>query len=346
MPVRERGVAIITAMLVIALGTVTMVAITSQQQLALQRERNEAMIQQARSIGISGERFVAAVLYRDVRDKLRNNSDSLDDDWAQTIPPLPIDNATIQGCIVDMQGRFNLNNIVDAQGNVSNVHYDQFKRLLAQLNIEETKAEAVLDWLDSNIDPTIPDGAEDDHYTSLDPGYRTANRPMSSISELLQVKGFNPMVEEEYEDYKLLVPHISALPNTGGATPVNVNTASPEVLSSLSDSVAEDASYLTRWETTAYQDYPECEELFDLEPENKLDTLFSERDLSPFESIDQFNAELSGDPPPEDTYDVRSNWYEVRINVEAEGIVLSQYTLFERGDDGKSRVVRRSRDTL
>ncbi|PIE37799.1 MAG: hypothetical protein CSA54_00640, partial [Gammaproteobacteria bacterium] len=267
MPVRERGVAIITAMLVIALGTVTMVAITSQQQLALQRERNEAMIQQARSIGISGERFVAAVLYRDVRDKLRNNSDSLDDDWAQTIPPLPIDNATIQGCIVDMQGRFNLNNIVDAQGNVSNVHYDQFKRLLAQLNIEETKAEAVLDWLDSNIDPTIPDGAEDDHYTSLDPGYRTANRPMSSISELLQVKGFNPMVEEEYEDYKLLVPHISALPNTGGATPVNVNTASPEVLSSLSDSVAEDASYLTRWETTAYQDYPECEELFDLEPE-------------------------------------------------------------------------------
>ncbi|PIE36671.1 MAG: hypothetical protein CSA54_03760, partial [Gammaproteobacteria bacterium] len=77
-----------------------------------------------------------------------------------------------------------------------------------------------------------------------------------------------------------------------------------------------------------------------------LDTLFSERDLSPFESIDQFNAELSGDPPPEDTYDVRSNWYEVRINVEAEGIVLSQYTLFERGDDGKSRVVRRSRDTL
>ena len=88
---KQRGVAIITAILVIALGTVTMVAITSSQQLDLQRERNEGLIQQARTLGISGERFAAAILYRDVQAELRNNSDSLEDDWAQPIPPVPVD---------------------------------------------------------------------------------------------------------------------------------------------------------------------------------------------------------------------------------------------------------------
>ena len=113
---RERGVAIITALLVVALGTITMVAITTSQRLDMQRERNEGLIQQARSIGIGAERFAAALLYRDVQSEQRNNSDSLDDDWAQTIPPVPVDNASIQGCVVDMQGRFNLNNLVDADG--------------------------------------------------------------------------------------------------------------------------------------------------------------------------------------------------------------------------------------
>jgi len=64
---RQRGVAIITAMLLIAMGTITMVAIGSRQQLDMHRERNEGIIQQARAFGVSGERFAAALLYRDVQ---------------------------------------------------------------------------------------------------------------------------------------------------------------------------------------------------------------------------------------------------------------------------------------
>jgi len=112
----QKGVAVITAMLVVALGTITIVAITARQQFDLQREQNEGLIQMARDFAISGERFAVAMLYRDREDGLRNNSDSLDDDWAQTIPPVPIDAASIKGCIVDMQGRFNLNNLIDDNG--------------------------------------------------------------------------------------------------------------------------------------------------------------------------------------------------------------------------------------
>ena len=98
---RQQGIAVITALLIVALGTISVVAIVARQQFDMQREQNEGLIQMARDFAISGERFAVAMLYRDRKDGMRNNSDSLDDDWAQTIPPVPIDNASIKGCIVD-----------------------------------------------------------------------------------------------------------------------------------------------------------------------------------------------------------------------------------------------------
>ncbi len=228
--------AILTAMLVIALGTITMVAIISSQQFALQREKNEGALALARDLAVGGERFATVLLYRDRQTGDRENTDSLDDDWAQPIPPIPIDElAVIQGCVVDMQGRFNLNNLVDAEGNGSANHYAQLQRLLQALAIGPEKAEAILDWVDRDVNATVPDGAEDDYYTGLDPAYRAANAPFAAASELKLVKGFSPNIDEEREDYERLLPHVAALPKRadGGPTDVNVNTATPEVLASL-----------------------------------------------------------------------------------------------------------------
>ncbi|MFK7861826.1 MAG: type II secretion system minor pseudopilin GspK [Granulosicoccus sp.] len=351
LPAKQRGVAIITALLVIALGTITMVAISSSQQLDMQRERNEGLIQQARALGISGERFAAALLYRDVQADQRGNSDSLDDDWAQTIPPVPIDNASIQGCIVDMQGRFNLNNLVNADGVVQPAYVQQFRRLLAEVNIDQTKADAVVDWIDSDINFTNPDGAEDDYYTGLDVGYLAANAPFVSVTELQLVKGFSSAIEEEAENFELLLPHIAALPTANGPTPMNVNTAPPEVLASLSEPVKFAADVLSRWDTGNYEDYPECENIFDLESDNEPQTLAdADRDVTPWETVDDF----IGDVPLEENeqaaeglaLDVRSNYFQVRIDVEAEGIRLSQFALLERDGSGRTRIIYRSRDTL
>ncbi|MFK7853203.1 MAG: type II secretion system minor pseudopilin GspK [Granulosicoccus sp.] len=347
----QTGVAIITAMLLIALGTITMVAVVSRQQLDMQRERNEGVIQQARAFGISGERFAAALLFRDTQAGLRENSDSLDDDWAQTIPPVPIDSASIQGCVVDMQGRFNLNNLINAEGEAVEQYTTQLKRLLAELNIDQLKAEAIVDWVDKDLNATIPDGAEDDYYTGLEVGYRAANAPMVSVSELQLVKGFSSAVQEEREDYELLLPHIAALPTTNGPTSINVNTATPEVLASLSDEIKPLAADLSRWDTGAYEDYPECENIFDLAADDGPETLVEERDLTPYESTLLFDQQVdsadSGEEvAPPGSYDVKSRYFQVRIDVEAEGIKLSQYTLFERDGEGKTRVLYRSRDTL
>lgn len=347
---QQQGIAIITVLLVIALATITIASMVGRQQLDLRRERNEAFIQQARSFAVSGEKFAAAVLFRDVQQGARENTDSLDDDWAQTLPPVPIDNATIEGCVVDMQGKFNLNNLVDNEGKPVQAYVDQFGRLLQELNIDQTKLQAVVDWIDEDVNALTPDGAEDDYYSGLDPAYRTANASFVGVSELQLVKGFSSQVAEEQADYEKLLPHIAALPVTNGVTPVNVNTATPEVLASLSEFLQPLGADLSRWDTEAYADYPACENIFDLEATETADTLEQNRDTTPYESTLIFedsaapeSGESIGEPG---SYDVRSRFFQVRIDVTTEGIKLTQYTLLERDADGKTRIVRRSRDTL
>lgn len=337
-------------MLVVALGTITVVAITARQQLDLQRESNEALIQTARSFATSGERFAAALLFRDRKDGQRENSDSFDDDWAQTIPPIPIDDMSLQGCIVDMQGRFNLNNLVNAEGVADQVQVDIFNRLLTELNIDQVKSQAVLDWVDADLNATVPEGAEDDYYTGLSPAYRATNGSFKAISELQLVKGFSPAVEEENEDYKLLLPHVAVLPVDNGPTAVNVNTATPELLSAMSDFLKPLGADLSRWESGAYEDYPKCEDIFALEVDDAPETLEEDRDLTPYESVLLFEDEAapgSGEEvAPPNTLTVQSRFFQVRIDVLGENVALSQYTLMERDDEGRTKVIMRARDTL
>ena len=347
-PPTQKGVAIITALLIVALGTIAVVAIASRQQLDLHREQNEALIQDARSFSNAGERFAAALLFMDHDAQQRNESDSLDDDWAQTIPPITIDQMSLQGCIVDMQGRFNLNNVVNVEGIIVPDQVQILKRLLQKLSIDVTKADAIVDWLDADVDPTIPDGAEDDYYNSLAPAYQATNAPFTSVSELQLVKGFSPSVEEEKEAYELLLPHIAALPVVDSPIAVNVNTATPEVIASLADELSGSEDLLSRWETGKYEDYPECEDIFDLAAEEQT-VLGEAKDTAPYETEDEF-FELAGLEEAElgsmSNYTVRSYFYQVRVDVVGESAKLTQYSLLERDTEGRSRVIFRSRDTL
>jgi len=178
------GIAVITVLLVIALSTIMVASLAGRQQVDIRREQNESAIQLARSLAISGERFAVAVLYRDFQAADRENTDSLEDEWSETLPPVPIGEATLSGCLVDLQGKFNLNNLVDAEGRAAPAFVDQFTRLLQVLNIDASKAQAVVDWVDQDVDATVPDGAEDDYYSGLEVPYKTSNSSFSSVSEL------------------------------------------------------------------------------------------------------------------------------------------------------------------
>ncbi|MDG4553493.1 MAG: type II secretion system minor pseudopilin GspK [Candidatus Competibacter sp.] len=100
------------------------------------------------------------------------------------------------------------------------------QRLLESLALKPELAQAIVDWIDPNLDPLFPDGAEDSDYMVLDPAYLAANRPFASVSELRLVKGV------DRETYDKLAPYVRALPP---GTALNVNTASAPVLAALSD---------------------------------------------------------------------------------------------------------------
>lgn len=222
----QRGVALITVMLVVALATIAALAMASRQQLDVRRIASLLHGDQGYAYALGVENWASAILQRDRDD---GDTDDLGEDWAQRIPPLPVPGGQIMGHIEDLQGRFNLNNLVKA-GAVSPPHLEQFQRLLAALELDEQLAVAVVDWIDVDIDPQLPDGAEDSVYLAQDPPYRAANRPFTSISELGLVQGFDAEVVNR------LLPYISVLPK---ATPINVNTASAVVLRSLVEDLSD-----------------------------------------------------------------------------------------------------------
>ncbi len=52
-------------------------------------------------------------------------------------------------------------------------------------------ADAILDWLDSD-EQIRQYGAETEYYSTLQPPYQAKNGPLSTIEELLLVRGVNP----------------------------------------------------------------------------------------------------------------------------------------------------------
>lgn len=220
-PRTSRGVALITALLVVALATVAAVAMASRQQLDVRRTANLLDGDQAYAYAEAVEGWGRMILDRDAKD---NEIDKLDDTWAQQLPPIAVPGGLIGGYILDLQGRFNLNNLLTPEGQLSAPDLQYFQRLLRALELDAAVALAVVDWLDSDFDTRFPDGAEDDYYLNTETPYRAANRPMQSISELRLVKGIDA------KTWKALAPYICALP---ARTALNINTAQTPLLQAL-----------------------------------------------------------------------------------------------------------------
>ncbi len=349
----QKGVAIITVLLMVALATITVVSMSSRQRLDIRRAMNQQSLQQSRALALGGEKFAAATLMRDKQDKLTAKTDTLDEDWAQTLPPVPVDQSTIKGCVFDLQGRFNLNNLLTSEGAIANERLEQLKRLLTELNIDASKASAIADWLDTDSEPLGEDGAEESWYSGLDVPYRAANREMVSISELKMVKGFSPAVEDEKADYDLLLPHVTALPEV---TLININTATPAVIASIDESLKEKAEDISRWSGTTWENYPECEDIFDLESlvsnAQNPDSEGGGEPKEAFESKNDFYAEAGLSDNNEVTESigeqvgVTSDYFQIRVDVATGEVLLSQYSLVKRDDSGASEVLQRSRNVF
>lgn len=216
----ERGVAVVTAILVVAVAASAATWMLAQQSATLNQAALVAARAQADLYADAGLDWARAVLAEDGR---RTTNDHPGEAWAQPVTALPIERAVVAGAIADAQARFNLNNLA-VNGARSDRDVKILKRLLENLKLEPGLADAVLDWIDADADPTGPLGAEDNFYLALPRPYRTANRPLVQLEELYRVRGFDAKTIER------LRPFVTALP---ARTPVNANTAPPEVLAAI-----------------------------------------------------------------------------------------------------------------
>jgi general secretion pathway protein K len=224
---RQRGVALIMAVLIVALATMLAASVSFKGYLDQRRSANAFALDQGFEVALGGEAWAADSLRRDKQQSPK--TDDFTEEWATPIPPIPIDNGQFEGQLEDMQGRFNLNSLVMQGGQGGQLIEDKaaimrFERLLELLELETKWARIITDWIDTDIQPGFPDGAEDPTYTGLSPPYRTANMPLTRASELLAITGFG------LERYRKLEPFVTALPI---GTSINLCTASPELLDAL-----------------------------------------------------------------------------------------------------------------
>jgi general secretion pathway protein K len=223
---RQRGMALITALVLVAMATILATAIAFRSTLTARRGIAIFTMTQSMRFGEAAEAMAAYVLQQAATT---DGNTTPNQDWAQPYGPIQMDeDTTLEAQLEDEQGKFNINNLLStqpgAQVTVNTTALAEFQRLLALLQIDSGIASQVVDWINANPVPKPPDGAEDSTYLAMTPAYRTPNIPISSISELLALPGMNRAI------YDRLSPYITALPV---GTKLNVCTAPGFVVDAL-----------------------------------------------------------------------------------------------------------------
>jgi general secretion pathway protein K len=239
---RQRGAAVLVAMLVVAIAALAASSFMFRSQVEWRRFENLSRMDQAQSVLRAAQQWGATVLLDDARN---SSVDHRGEAWATRLPPVEAENYRIWGLMEDQEGRFNLNNLV-ANGEIDQQQLAIFVRLLSALRLPESLAVAVADWIDADDLPFNSNSVDSPYYASLQMPYRATNQHLININELLRVK------DMDRNTLAMLRPFVTVLPTR---TPINVNTASPEVLVALVPGLSSEEAYsmVAKRERTYYR---------------------------------------------------------------------------------------------
>ncbi|MGD9389884.1 MAG: type II secretion system minor pseudopilin GspK, partial [Thioalkalispiraceae bacterium] len=206
-PARQRGVAFITAMLIMVITTIIGVSISERMQITTRRTANIIHNDLAYQYNLGGESWAKLILLRDLEDDSKHGYiDSYREGWSTQLPVTRFDEGTITGQITDLQARFNLNNLLLDKVSSTKTPPDSpsiqyFRRLLVNLELDPDLVYAILDWLDADSNITYPAGSEDEEYLHKNYPYLAANQLMVDVSELRVINGFSAAITAK------LIPH-------------------------------------------------------------------------------------------------------------------------------------------
>ena len=204
----QQGVALIVALLVLAIATGIAARVIVHNQNAFNATAAFENGARADQLADSAITLAQALLAADDR-----SIDGPADSWATPMSlPLPEGQIVLQ--LSDLQGRFNLNDLLTPAGMVDPIAQARFRQLQTTLGIQTDLSPLLIGWISKN--PLFA--------TSGRSGRIPAGQALFSVTELRDIPGISAA------DYRLLAPYVCALP-TG--TPINLNSASPTVLIAL-----------------------------------------------------------------------------------------------------------------
>lgn len=258
---RQRGAAIITALLVVSLAAMLVAGILWRQQVQVRRIENQRLLAQAQWVARGALDWTRLILRAEadtspmvthlsgvwavplaktsLSDFLGKIGEAQADEGAQTY---------VSGAIEDAQGRFNLHNLVliPAPGilQLNMVQIMAFQRLLQSLGFDGQLAKPVALQVRAGLlqsatrfqmppnsfggtPPPQVGGTASTNQPGLAGGSDPSNAAalqMTSVDSLLNVPGFTPDIVAR------LRPFVTVLPTQ---TAVNMNTASAEVIAAI-----------------------------------------------------------------------------------------------------------------
>lgn len=238
---RQRGVAVVTALLLTTLAITIVASLFWQQQVQVRTIENQRLQQQAKWVLLGALDWARLILREDAKTSA---VDHLGEPWAMPLADTRLDDylekdssntssASISGEIIDAQARFNLTNLASARSiNIGELMV--FERLLANLNISPALAKNVAETIAATPTGGIESG---DAASSLSIG-------ITQVDDLLTVPGFTQEMVSRLKNFVVVLPRF---------TSINVNTASAEVLAArISKLSLSDAAGLVASREQAY----------------------------------------------------------------------------------------------
>ncbi|WP_298141529.1 type II secretion system minor pseudopilin GspK [uncultured Acinetobacter sp.] len=220
---QQRGIALITILMMVALATILAATIAKQQRATAQATGSLIQQNQALLYAKSAEAFFSELLVDDANNAAQ--IDHLQETWAQPMPPFPVDGGVVMGRIEDQNSKFNLNSLLKSDGKSINPAAEAWlQRILQRVDAPIELTQALIDWQDQDDEVTGSMGAEGSYYQSSGQGYVAPNAVFHDVSSLSQVRGIDAAL------YQQLKPYVAAY---SVEQKVNINTASAWLLASI-----------------------------------------------------------------------------------------------------------------
>lgn len=346
---KYRGSALVTALFVMALTVSLAVGMWFRQRVDIQRLDTILTFDELYAYSSYVDSWASSQLQLALNNANPDEHyDALNQPWAQPMPPLEVGNVRINGQIVDMQSRFDLNNLsgIDSglfteEDEVESAEFTEMQQaamstlmmqLLTQLPIEPVilldEAELITMELQNRVGGAQAMNNQATPGISLMPSLGAGmGTPMASITEMRLIPGITP------ERARTLSAYVSALPRNifvtmalegEGTIPINVNTAEAPVLAAALGVSVDQALTIV--------------------------------DQRPYVSMEAFEAVASQLIPNEgpaleipltSLFDVKSAFFLVRADVQTSREVITVFTLLHRiNEEAVVNVIWQSRGTV